>query len=102
MSHSTHEPALRAQPAAGRRTFLQWFTYATGVVAAAILAVPFVGYLLGPLRKHRTEWVGLGPASQFPVNETRLKTFDNPLRQPWDGSSECSMGASPAGCRRYR
>jgi menaquinol-cytochrome c reductase iron-sulfur subunit len=21
----------------------------------------------------------------FPVNETRLVTFDNPIRQPWDG-----------------
>ena len=27
----------------------------------------------------------LGPVSGFPKNETRLKTFDNPLAQPWDG-----------------
>jgi Rieske Fe-S protein len=27
----------------------------------------------------------LGPVSDFPVNETRLIKFDNPLRQSWDG-----------------
>ena len=26
-----------------------------------------------------------GRPSQFPLNETRLETFDNPLGQPWDG-----------------
>ena len=60
-------------------------TYATGAVAAAVLGIPFVGYLFGALRKHRVHWVRLGPPSQFPLNETRLATFQNPLGQPWDG-----------------
>jgi Rieske Fe-S protein len=60
-------------------------TYATGALAAAVLAVPFVGYLLGALRKHRVSWVPLGSVSKFPLNETRLETFQNPLAQPWDG-----------------
>ena len=63
-----------------------WLTYATGAVAAAVLlGLPFVGYLFGALRKHRVHWVGLGPPGQFPLNETRLATFQNPLGQPWDG-----------------
>ena len=69
----------------GRRSFLQWSTYATGAVAAAVFAVPFVGYLLGPLRKYQVRWVKLGPPSKFPPNETRLETFQNPLEEPWDG-----------------
>ena len=27
----------------------------------------------------------LGPIESFAIGETRLATFDNPLRQPWDG-----------------
>jgi Rieske Fe-S protein len=69
----------------GRRSFLQWLTYGIGAVAVAALAVPFVGYLLGPFRKKPVKWVTLGPVGKFPLHETRLETFDNPLRQPWDG-----------------
>jgi menaquinol-cytochrome c reductase iron-sulfur subunit len=75
-----------------RRTFLQWLTYTTAAVAGAVLAVPFVGYLFGPLRKHQVRWIRLGPTSQFPLNETRLATFHNPLGQPWDGMADY-MGA---------
>jgi Rieske Fe-S protein len=46
--------------------------------------VPFVGYLLG-MRKKRLQWVPLGPVDSFALDETRLVTFVNPLRQPWDG-----------------
>jgi Rieske Fe-S protein len=68
-----------------RRTFFQWLTYAMGALAAAVTAVPLVGYVLGPLRKKAPEWVSLGPVTKFPPGETRLETFTNPLRQPWDG-----------------
>jgi Rieske Fe-S protein len=67
-----------------RRTILQWLTYGLSAVAAAVLAVPLIGYFFG-VRKRQVYWVPLEEVSRFPVNETRLKTFDNPLRQPWDG-----------------
>ena len=67
-----------------RRSFFQWVTYGMGAVAATITAVPLVGYFLG-VRKREERWVSLDEVERFPVNETRLKTFDNPLRQPWDG-----------------
>ena len=85
MSHSTSQIPSPARTNPGRRTFLQWMTYATGALAAAVLAVPFVGYLFGALRKHQAKWVKLGPPSKFPLNETLKETFDNPLGQPWDG-----------------
>jgi menaquinol-cytochrome c reductase iron-sulfur subunit len=85
MSHSASQTPSPAPTIPGRRAFLQWLTYATGAVAAAVLGVPLVGYLFGALRKHQVHWVGLGPPSQFPLNETRLATFQNPLGQPWDG-----------------
>ena len=84
----THEPIRSLSPApavAGRRSFLKWMTYATGALAVALVAIPFVGYLLGALRKHRVQWVGLGSTTKFPVYETRLEAFENRLGEPWDG-----------------
>jgi Rieske Fe-S protein len=72
----------------GRRTLLAWLTYAIAAVATVLLTIPFLGYLFGALRKYRTSWVALGPASDFPLEETRLATFGNPLGQPWDGMAD--------------
>jgi Rieske Fe-S protein len=85
MSHrSGPEPALP-----GRRVFFQrlarWSTIAVGGLATLALGVPIVGYLLGALYKRDEKWVSLGTVDEFPVGETRMVTFDNPLRQPWDG-----------------
>jgi Rieske Fe-S protein len=68
-----------------RRHFLKWATFAIGGAASVLVAIPFVGYLFGALRKREVQWVPLGAASRFPVNETRLETFENPLGAPWDG-----------------
>ena len=68
----------------GRRTFLQWLSYGLGGVAAALAGIPFVGFLLRT-PKWPPEWVTLGPLEKFPVGETRMVTFDNPIREPWDG-----------------
>jgi Rieske Fe-S protein len=82
------EPSPNPTPPAGerieRRTFFRWLTYGLGAVAAAVLAVPFVLYLFGA-RKRPEEWVKLGPVDKFPVDQTRLEDFVNPIRQPWDG-----------------
>jgi Rieske Fe-S protein len=85
MNSTSHEPPSPSAPAPGRRTFLlRWLTYAVGAAAGFVLGIPLVGYFLGP-RKRTEKWVHLGPVSKFPPGETRLATFDNPLRQPWDG-----------------
>ena len=67
-----------------RRNFFRWLTYGLGAVAGVVLTVPLVAYFFGS-RKQRPPWINLGPVSSFPENETRMVTFDNPLRQPWDG-----------------
>jgi Rieske Fe-S protein len=74
-----------APPQPERRTFLlRWLTYTAGAVAGVVAGIPLVRYFLGP-RSRPIKWVRLGPVSQFPLGETRLVTFDNPIRQPWDG-----------------
>ncbi len=56
--------------------FREWQQLAAGA--------PLLGYFLG-VRKGKAPWVVLEPVENFPLEETRLKTFDNPLGHPWDG-----------------
>lgn len=79
----------KVPPSSGedRRGFLTWLTALLGTVATLMLAVPLLGYLLGPLKRKKPIWHKLGKISEFPMGETRLVTFPNPLRQPWDGET---------------
>jgi Rieske Fe-S protein len=84
MAPASEPTGQQAEPLPGRRTFFSWLTYGLGAVAAGLVGIPFVGYLFG-VRRAPVEWVRLGPVADFPQNETRTVTFDNPIRQPWDG-----------------
>jgi Rieske Fe-S protein len=84
MSDQPQEQTVATNPGSGRRSFLGGLTYALSAVAAAVLGLPCVGFFLGS-RKPPLQWVKLGSVKDFPADETRLITFDNPLRQPWDG-----------------
>jgi Rieske Fe-S protein len=78
----TESATSESRPA--RRTFFKQITFVLSAIAALIVGIPFVGYLVG-FRKRPVDWVPLGDVASFPLNETRLVTFDNPIRQPWDG-----------------
>jgi Rieske Fe-S protein len=85
-----NEPIDVKQPAHSRRAFLFKLSLLANGAVGAVLAVPVVGYLLGPaLRKKSSDesWVGLGPVSGFPEGETRLATFRNPVTTAWDGQT---------------
>ncbi|MGB7548080.1 MAG: Rieske (2Fe-2S) protein [Terracidiphilus sp.] len=98
-----HEPGAQLQPegaqettaaasakaaAHTRRAFLfKMSLYLNGAVGA-VLAVPILGYILGPaLRKNSSynAWVSLGPISDFPEGETRLVDYRNPVTTVSDG-----------------
>ncbi len=85
MSNSASQTPALAGHGPARRSFLQWCTYGVGAVAAVVVAIPFVAYLFGAIRKPQVQSVRLGPLDQFPPDQTRLVTFDNKLGQPWDG-----------------
>ncbi|MBV8631601.1 MAG: Rieske (2Fe-2S) protein [Silvibacterium sp.] len=71
----------------------RWLLLKLGVLINAAVgvavAVPVVRYLLGPVKRKGAynSWVSLGPIDQFPAGETRLATFENPDKEPWDGDT---------------
>jgi hypothetical protein len=71
-----------------RRGFLFAFGVALNAVAALLLAIPILGYVLSSFRfKTLQEWILLGPLEKFPEGQTRLATYRNPFTSPWDGAT---------------
>lgn len=73
-----------------RRSFLFKLSLVLNGAVGAVLAVPVLGYLLGPaLRKGSSydSWISLGAISEFPEGETRLVDYRNPVTTPWDGQT---------------
>jgi len=71
-----------------RRGFLLGFGLALNAIAAALFALPVVGYLMAPARRlAELAWIPLGPLSDFPEHQTRLATYHNPFVQAWDGET---------------
>ena len=69
-----------------RRKFLFTLGIALNVVAGLLLAIPLVGYVFSSLRyKTQQAWVSLGALEKFPERQTRLASYQNPFRSPWDG-----------------
>ena len=73
-----------------RRAFLFKLSVLLNVAVGAVLAVPLVGYLLGPAMKKGSttgSWIAIGLMSEFPVGETRLANFRSPVASFDDGDT---------------
>ncbi len=72
-----------------RRIFLFKVSIAVNAVIAAAIALPVVGYLLGPIRRKGgyNSWIKLGQLSDFREGETTLATYRNPFTHAWDGDT---------------
>src|SRR5271167_2746571 len=73
-----------------RRVFLFKLSLLINGAVGAVLAVPILGYLLGPAMKKASSynsWITLGRVSDFPEGETRLVNYRNPVTVPWDGET---------------
>jgi len=87
IAHPAPNPAV---PGHSRRAFLFKVSLFLNGIVGAIVAIPIVGYLIGPaLRKSSSEnaWIGLGKVIDYPEGETRLAQFRNPVTTPWDGQT---------------
>jgi Rieske Fe-S protein len=74
-----------------RRTLLMRLGLGFNVIAATILGVPIVRYILSPVTRARRQgyesWLPLGSLQQFPEGETRFATYRNPVVNAWDGET---------------
>jgi quinol---cytochrome c reductase iron-sulfur subunit, bacillus type len=72
----------------------RWLLLKVGALFNAVVgvavAVPVVKYLLSPVKPDNEykSWVSLGPVDTFPVGETRLAKFTNPVNRAWDGETD--------------
>ena len=91
-TESATTPASAPEKVAGhsRRVFLFKLSLLVNGAVGAVMAVPILGYLLGPaLKKSSSDnsWIKLGPLSSFPEGETRLVNYRNPVTTAWDGQT---------------
>jgi len=71
-----------------RRSFLFKLAVVLNGAVGAVLAVPLIGYLLGPARASRPgAWIALGPLDSFPIGATQLATFVSPVKALGDGET---------------
>jgi Rieske Fe-S protein len=82
----THEGRLEVS----RRWLLVKIAVLFNAVIGLVIAIPVVKYLLSPITGEQgyKSWVSLGGIDQFPVGETRLAVFTNPIRRGWDGDTD--------------
>ena len=74
-----------------RRIFLFQLSLGLNALVGAALAVPVLGYVLGPMfRKDASynSWVPLTTLDAMPVGATRLVEYMNPQRTPTDGDTD--------------
>ncbi|HEY8054605.1 MAG TPA: ubiquinol-cytochrome c reductase iron-sulfur subunit [Terriglobales bacterium] len=67
-----------------RRRFLTRLSIAAGTLAAAVVAIPSVAFLLGIRRTPRL-WRDVGGVDQFPLGTTVQVAFADPSPLPWSG-----------------
>jgi Rieske Fe-S protein len=72
----------------------RWLLLRVGALFNAVVgvavAVPVVKYLLSPVQSDDAykSWISLGSVDTFPVGETRLAKFTNPISRAWDGETD--------------
>jgi Rieske Fe-S protein len=85
-----NEPESVRSAKHSRRAFLFKLSLLVNGAVGAVLAVPVIGYLLGPAIKKGegdNSWIALGPLGDFPEGETRLVNYRNPVTTSWDGQT---------------
>jgi menaquinol-cytochrome c reductase iron-sulfur subunit len=82
---------MSAENGVSRRAMLVKLGLLLNGIVGALLAVPIVRYLVSPVTRERKigyeSWLALGGLEQFPVGQTRLATYRNPVVNDWDGKT---------------
>jgi menaquinol-cytochrome c reductase iron-sulfur subunit len=71
-----------------RRKFLVRLSLLAGAIPAAVVAVPILSALLGPLlQRQKQEWRRVAALDDIPVGQTKLITYLNADPLPWAGTT---------------
>ena len=83
------QPVQETKASVSRRNFLLKAGAALNGLAAALIGVPVIGYVLSGFTKPKNvkQWIALGPLDRYPEGETRLAVYRNPFTRPWDGET---------------
>ncbi len=85
-SHPQSVPNRSREADCGRRIFLARLSLALAGLSAAIIAIPVVGFVLGPLiQKFPRVWRKVGRVDDFKVGETVKVDFLDPSPLAWAG-----------------
>jgi len=77
---------MKEQIDEGRRKFLIRLSLIMAVIPAALVAVPILSALLGPLlQKQKQEWRRVAGLDEIPVGQTKLVEYMNDDPLPWAG-----------------
>jgi menaquinol-cytochrome c reductase iron-sulfur subunit len=72
----------------GRRRFLERLSLGLSGLAAAVVSVPLLSYLLSPLLRPAPRlWLDVGPVDAFPTGQTVLRTIPEVSPLPWAGQT---------------
>lgn len=87
--HENTPAAAEGGVKATRRNVLFEAGAAFNALAAALIALPVVGFVFSAFFRKREvkDWISVGKVEQFPVEQTRLTIFRNPFTRPWDGQT---------------
>ncbi|HEU5328341.1 MAG: ubiquinol-cytochrome c reductase iron-sulfur subunit [Thermomicrobiales bacterium] len=71
-----------------RRGLLTKISLLGSAAIGAVVGIPIIGYLLGPLVKPTpSDWRNVGKVDDFSPGETKLVAFDDPSPLPWAGQT---------------
>jgi menaquinol-cytochrome c reductase iron-sulfur subunit len=93
ISHKHKEPEKKcacegAAADTSRRDFLFKLGIGLNVVAGAMVSLPIIGYVMSSFIKVLpSKGISLGPIDKFPEGTTRLASYTNPYKRPWDGET---------------
>jgi menaquinol-cytochrome c reductase iron-sulfur subunit len=88
LAHGTQHHAADDPAILSRRRFLSRISLALSGLAAAVVSVPILAYLLSPLlRPADPQWRDLGLVENFRIGSTVEVAFDEPSPLPWAGQT---------------
>ena len=81
---------MKTDDPVSRRTALLKIGLIVNGVIGVVLAIPVIQYLLSPAMRRpdgADTWIPLGPVHKYPIGQTRLASFRNPVVSPSDGAT---------------